>query len=188
MNAPQQQLITMARPVFDQAALLDTPSVVQPDALGEFPTPLDGALFMAGFDIPQIPLRGKAPFVMNWTEVATTDPSVIRAWSQEYPGCNFGSMAVPGSHFIFDADRPKDASVPVVRERFKALGGAFTSRLVIESSPGKGHRYYRSAPGIDANISESAVKSSLRILFDKLAVRTRAQLVKIALEQYRDQL
>lgn len=37
-------------------------------------------------------------------------------------------------------------------------------------------------------ISESAVKSSLRILFDKLAVRTRAQLVKIALEQYRDQL
>ena len=37
-------------------------------------------------------------------------------------------------------------------------------------------------------ISESAVKSSLRQLFDKLGVRTRAQLVKIALEQYRDQL
>jgi DNA-binding NarL/FixJ family response regulator len=37
-------------------------------------------------------------------------------------------------------------------------------------------------------ISESAVKSSLRQLFDKLEVRTRAQLVKIALEQYRDQL
>ena len=158
MNAPQQQLITMARPVFDQAALLDTPSVVQPDALGEFPTPLDGALFMAAFDIPQIPLRGKAPFVKNWTEVASTDPSVIRAWSQEYPGCNFGSMAVRGSHFIFDADKPKDAGVPVVRERFQALGGAFTSRLVIESSPGKGHRYYRSAPGVDANISENSVK------------------------------
>ena len=37
-------------------------------------------------------------------------------------------------------------------------------------------------------ISESGVKSSLRQLFDKLGVRTRAQLVKIALEQYRDQL
>jgi hypothetical protein len=160
MNAPQQQLTTMMRPSFDQVVLVDTPapSLVQPDALGEFPTPLDGALFMAGFNIPQIPLRGKAPFVKNWTEVASTDPGVIRAWSQEYPGCNFGSMAVRGSHFIFDADKPKDASVPVVRERFKALGGAFTSRLVIESSPGKGHRYYRSAPGIDANISESAVK------------------------------
>ena len=37
-------------------------------------------------------------------------------------------------------------------------------------------------------ISESAVKSSLRQIFDKLGVRTRAQVVKIALEQYRDQL
>jgi two-component system nitrate/nitrite response regulator NarL len=38
------------------------------------------------------------------------------------------------------------------------------------------------------NISESGVKSAMRQLFDKLGVRTRAQLVKIALEQYRDQL
>ena len=37
-------------------------------------------------------------------------------------------------------------------------------------------------------ITESGVKSSLRQLFDKLGVRTRAQLVKIALEEYRDQL
>ncbi len=42
--------------------------------------------------------------------------------------------------------------------------------------------------GARLNISESGVKSSLRQLFDKLGVRTRAQLVKIALEQYRDQL
>lgn len=37
-------------------------------------------------------------------------------------------------------------------------------------------------------IPEGAVKASLRQLFDKLGVRTRAQLVKIALEQYKDQL
>lgn len=37
-------------------------------------------------------------------------------------------------------------------------------------------------------VSEGAVKGSLRQLFGKLQVRTRAQLVKIALEQYRDQL
>jgi two-component system, NarL family, nitrate/nitrite response regulator NarL len=37
-------------------------------------------------------------------------------------------------------------------------------------------------------VSEGAVKASLRQLFDKLSVRTRAQLVKVALEQYRDQL
>jgi DNA-binding NarL/FixJ family response regulator len=37
-------------------------------------------------------------------------------------------------------------------------------------------------------ISEGAVKASLRHVCDKLDVRTRAQLVRVALEQYRDQL
>lgn len=38
------------------------------------------------------------------------------------------------------------------------------------------------------DISESLVKAVLRALFDKLGVRTRSQLVRVALEQYRDQL
>ena len=42
--------------------------------------------------------------------------------------------------------------------------------------------------GLRIEISEGAVKASLRQLFEKLGVRTRAQLVKVALEQYRDQL
>ena len=37
-------------------------------------------------------------------------------------------------------------------------------------------------------LSEGAVKSSISLLFHKLSVRTRAQLVKVALEQYSDQL
>jgi two-component system, NarL family, nitrate/nitrite response regulator NarL len=37
-------------------------------------------------------------------------------------------------------------------------------------------------------ISEGAVKASLRHVCEKLDVRTRAQLVRVALEQYRDQL
>jgi two-component system nitrate/nitrite response regulator NarL len=37
-------------------------------------------------------------------------------------------------------------------------------------------------------LSEGAVKACLRQLFQKLGVHTRAQLVKVALEQYRDQL
>ncbi|HEY4084537.1 MAG TPA: response regulator transcription factor [Bryobacteraceae bacterium] len=38
------------------------------------------------------------------------------------------------------------------------------------------------------NISESGAKSALRQLFDKLGVRTRSQLVKVALEQYGHEL
>ena len=37
-------------------------------------------------------------------------------------------------------------------------------------------------------LSEAAVKASLRQVFGKLNVRTRAQAVKVTLEQYRDQL
>jgi len=42
--------------------------------------------------------------------------------------------------------------------------------------------------GAQLQISESASKSSLRHLFEKLGVRTRSQLVRVALEQYRDEL
>ena len=42
--------------------------------------------------------------------------------------------------------------------------------------------------GTRIEISEGAVKASLRQLFGKLDARTRAQHVKVALEQYRDQL
>lgn len=38
------------------------------------------------------------------------------------------------------------------------------------------------------DVSEGAVKASLRQVFGKLGVRTRAQLVKVTLEQHRDQL
>ena len=37
-------------------------------------------------------------------------------------------------------------------------------------------------------ISEGAVKASVRHVCEKLNVRTRSQLVKVALEQYKDQL
>lgn len=40
----------------------------------------------------------------------------------------------------------------------------------------------------DLRISESSVKAALQQLFHKTGVRTRSQLVRIALEQYRDQL
>ena len=42
--------------------------------------------------------------------------------------------------------------------------------------------------GVKLEISEGAVKASLRHVCDKLGVRTRTQLVKVALEQYKDQL
>jgi len=42
--------------------------------------------------------------------------------------------------------------------------------------------------GSRLDLAEGTVKAALRQLFQKLGVRTRAQLVKVALEEYRDQL
>jgi DNA-binding NarL/FixJ family response regulator len=38
------------------------------------------------------------------------------------------------------------------------------------------------------SVAESTVKAALRVLFEKVGVRTRSQLVKVALEQYREYL
>lgn len=42
--------------------------------------------------------------------------------------------------------------------------------------------------GSEMGLSESSVKAVLSGLFDKLGVRTRSQLVKVALDQYRDKI
>ena len=127
----------------------------QPDADGGFDTPLDGALWMAlTWNIPQTPLRGKAPFLQEWQKRASVDPEQLRLWFKEF-NCNFGSVALPGGIFIFEVDSPD------VRTRF---GKDFSSQLIVESRPGRGHRYYRQVEGIE-NISQDNLHGdfSLRV-------------------------
>jgi two-component system nitrate/nitrite response regulator NarL len=73
-------------------------------------------------------------------------------------------------------DRTKESARPRLTERDKKV-----LRYVFQGLTNK-------EIGARIEISEGAVKFSLRQLCDKLGVRTRAQLVKVALEQYRDQL
>jgi|SRR5579872_1218165 len=127
----------------------------QPDANGEFATPADGAKFMAGtYQIPQIPLRGKAPFFGDWQDKGSTDFAQIDAWYAEY-GCNFGSICkdTPDGKFAVEVDSPD------VSKRIKESGAKFTSEVIIGSRPGRGHRWYlQSAESIQlGNISQSNV-------------------------------
>jgi putative DNA primase/helicase len=151
LSAVEQQIISL--PVPNSAAMgkASVDVVLSPDWNGEFPSPVDGALWMADkYGIPQIPLNGKVPFFAAWPTKASTDPVQIRAWSEEHAGCNFGSVAVPGSHFIFETDST------AVRERFKAQGHDFTAKLIVESRQGE-HRYYLSASAVE-NIAQHAVE------------------------------
>jgi bifunctional DNA primase/polymerase-like protein len=129
--------------------------LIHRDVDGKFPTPLDGALFMASLGIPQIPLRprSKQPFMSDFPKLATTDQNQIRKWAVEHPGCNFGSVGREGEHFVFEAD-----SVDV-RKRFESTGNKFTSKLVVASRKdlSRGHRWYRSASDVE-NIQQGSTK------------------------------
>jgi two-component system nitrate/nitrite response regulator NarL len=80
-----------------------------------------------------------------------------------------------GSLF-FSLDRTKSHAKPRLGERERDL-----IRYVFQGMTNK-------EIGSKLDISEGAVKASLHQLFEKTGARTRAQLVKVALEQYRDQL
>jgi two-component system nitrate/nitrite response regulator NarL len=80
-----------------------------------------------------------------------------------------------GSLFL-SMDRTKSHAKPQLSEREKDL-----VRYLFQGMTNK-------EIGSRLEISEGAVKASLHQLFEKTGARTRAQLVKVALEQYRDQL
>jgi hypothetical protein len=130
-----------------------TADLIQPNGNGKFPTPLDGALFMASLGLPQTPLRPrtKDAFLSGFQHTATTDPAQIHKWAEMYPNCNFGSVGREGEFFTFEADSPK------VRKRFEETGGQFGSKLMVMSGPGRGHRWYKYVPGV-TNIQQAFTK------------------------------
>jgi DNA-binding NarL/FixJ family response regulator len=73
-------------------------------------------------------------------------------------------------------DRSRPASGPRLTERDRTV-----LRLILQGLTNR-------EIAARLHISEGAVKASLRQVFQKLSVRTRAQLVKVALEKYRDEL
>jgi len=74
------------------------------------------------------------------------------------------------------SDTPPDSSEPRLTERERDV-----LRGLLEGLANK-------EIAVRLHVSESSVKATLQQLFDKTGVRTRSQLVRIALERYRDYL
>jgi len=78
---------------------------------------------------------------------------------------------------LFQAmDRTRTPQRPSLTARDRTL-----LRFILEGLTNK-------AIGQHLDVSEASVKSLVRQLFDKLGVRTRSQLVRVALEEYREEL
>jgi two-component system, NarL family, nitrate/nitrite response regulator NarL len=87
--------------------------------------------------------------------------------------CLEGKYLTP---LVRSVDRTRAANDPQLSDRDRAV-----LRYVLEGLTNR-------EIGTHLEISEGAVKASLRLLFEKVNVRSRTQLVRVALEQYQDQL
>jgi len=87
-----------------------------------------------------------------------------------------GSWVDPGLGVAKDDSPPPEAGNPVFNERQRKV-----LRFVLEGLSNKEIAWR-------LQISESYVKAILQSLFQKTGVRTRGQLVRVAFEQYEDQL
>jgi len=77
---------------------------------------------------------------------------------------------------VRSVDRTKTPANPKLSDRDRSL-----LRYILEGLTNR-------EIGTNLQISEGAVKASLSLLFEKMNVKSRTQLVKVALEQYQDQL
>jgi putative DNA primase/helicase len=71
---------------------------------------IDQVLKLAELNLRVHPLveRNKTPIVTKWTELASTDPDVIKRWARVNPNCNWGIATGPESGvFVVDID-PKN--------------------------------------------------------------------------------
>ncbi len=141
-------------------------AVPQPDNDGQFSSPADGAKWMAAYGIPQTPLNGKIAFLPGWQNNGSVDPEVTIDGLVNIPLATDGSIAksAPNGCFIVEVDHPD------VRTRIKSTGIDFTSQLVIESSPGKEHRYYLESADSLTRLSNIAQTSQ-----NQLSVRVSDQ-------------
>ena len=95
--------------------------------------------------VPVIPLRPKAKvaFIAKWEQHASTAPEVIEKWNQEYRDNNAAAVAFarPDGFWFFEIDRPG-----YKEEIEKQTGKKLPQTLMVRSSPGRGHLYFKHTP------------------------------------------
>lgn len=102
--------------------------------------------------VPVIPLRPKTKiaFLSNWPDVATIDPKKIEQWDEEYPDANGACVAKPDGIWFLEIDQEGFSS-----EIEKQTGQKIPLTLMVRSSKGRGHYYFKQTP---ASIAMGNVK------------------------------
>ena len=113
----------------------------------------------SGFRLFPLTRWGKRPLIDKWQEKATCNGESLRAWMQEYPGCNWGLACGPDSRvFVLDVDG--DDGAASLHELIGNHGHDWTNTLSVKTARGS-HFYFRYPS--DAVIRNSTSKLALGI-------------------------
>jgi Bifunctional DNA primase/polymerase, N-terminal/AAA domain len=104
-----------------------------------------------GFRVFPLLPNSADPAWKGWTELATTDPAVIRSW-WEGTDQNIGCLTTDLAVFDLDTKPAKDTGLPRRGiENWLELHGGFDDTLTVRTRSGGFHLYYR-----DAHVANSA--------------------------------
>ncbi|MDR3752859.1 MAG: phage/plasmid primase, P4 family [Terracidiphilus sp.] len=108
-----------------------------------------------GWRMFPVKTRGKLPLIAEWPARASSDPAVLEAWAQEYPGCNWGvATGQPSAVFVVDVDGEAGRASVAELER---QGLTFPATLTVTTGRADGgeHRYFRMPSGVDVHNDQS---------------------------------
>lgn len=95
---------------------------------------LEIALSAINYGLTVTPLKGKAAFLFDWNNKASSDEAVIRRWAEQYPGSNCGAVRTD-QYWILDVD-----SLDWFIENCPSEPAR---TLIVRTGSGKFHYYFR---------------------------------------------
>jgi predicted P-loop ATPase len=137
--------------------------------LDEVPEPPDpvlgnirylGALELAAHGYRVHPLNDRKAILVDWPNLATTDPATIWKWWHEYPDANIG-IGTGWTVFILDID-PKNGGHISLAE-LEAKYGKLPNTLRVRTPSGGTHYYFLYPPNLKITNSTSAIAPGIDI-------------------------
>lgn len=110
-------------------------------------TPLEGALeaAKAGLKVFPIARRTKVPpkGFTDWENRATSDPEQIKAWTEDYPMCNFALACGPSNIAVLDVDVKNNKPGLESLRSLESRVGPLPNTIIILTPSGGRHYYFK---------------------------------------------
>lgn len=109
---------------------------------------LKSALALAANGYFVLPVKtDKTPYIKNWQNDASTNPTIINKWWSEWPEAGIAIHAGKSKLIVIDVD-PRNGGNESLKQLIKAHGKEWLSRYVVKTGGGGTHYYYQADENI----------------------------------------